>query len=375
MEQVLALVETYREDMPISTQVAIVGFLIGVLFGIIAHRTRFCTMGGLYDIHAEGNWLRFRAWILAAATAIIATQAMQYMGWLDLSKSFFLAPTVNWASLLLGGFVFGIGMVLASGCGMRMLVRMGTGDLRAFIVVLIVGVTGYMTLRGILSILRTSLNDAFSLNVTELGYKTPSLADILQVSMGLSPQNALLTASAGLAGLMLLFCFLSYSFRRSFRHIFAGLAIGLLAASAWWATGVIGNDEFDPVPVVGLSFIAPTGNMIQYLMTYTGATITFSIASVMGVIAGAFISALLTFRNNGIAQPFGFARFESGRDLARHILGGTLMGVGAVMALGCTVGQSVTGVSTLAVSSLAVFAAIILGALLTFPIRKRLFAI
>ncbi len=375
MEQVVEWFRALGEEVPVSTQVAVAGFVIGTLFGIIAHRTRFCTMGGLYDIHANGNWQRFRAWILAAATAIIATQAMQYAGWLDLSKSFFLSPKIHWASLLIGGFTFGVGMVLASGCGMRMLVRMGTGDVRAFIVVLIVGITGYMTLRGIFSLLRVTLENNFRLDITALGYSNPSLSNILNVSAGLSPDTALLVGSGLIAGLMLLFCFLSSSFRRSFRHIFAGISIGLLVAAAWWATGVIGNDEFDPVPVVGLSFIAPTGNMIQYLMTYTGATITFSIASVMGVIIGSFLSALTTFKDNGVAQPLGLASFDGGPDLVRHVIGAVLMGVGAVLALGCTVGQSVSGVSTLAVTSLAVFAAIILGAMVTFPLRKRLFAI
>lgn len=375
MEQFLDWFHSLYDEMPVSTRVAIAGFIIGTIFGVIAHRTRFCTMGGLYDIQAKGDWSRFRAWILAAATAIIATQAMQYAGWLDLSRSFFLSPTINWASLLLGGFIFGIGMVLASGCGMRMLVRMGTGDIRAFIVVLIVGITGYMTLRGIFSYLRISLDSAYHLDTTTLGYDNASLSQILSVSAGMSEQTAILAGAGGLAGLMLVFCFLSRSFRQSFRHIFAGLGVGLLVAAAWWATGVIGNDEFDPTPVVGLSFIAPTGNMIQYLMTYTGATITFSIASVMGVILGSFLSALVTFRDNGVAQPLGLSSFTGGHDLVRHVVGAIMMGIGAVMALGCTVGQSVSGVSTLALPSLAVFAAIIIGAVLTFPIRKRIFSI
>ncbi len=371
----LEWLHAFTEEMPITTTVALAGLIIGVIFGIIAHRTRFCTMGGLYDITAKGDWRRFRAWILAAATAIIATQAMAYAGWLDLSQSFFLSAKVNWLSLLLGGFIFGMGMVFASGCGMRMLVRMGAGDIRAFIVVLIVGVVGYMTLRGIFAVIRVALDERFHLDVQTLGLKDPGLPHLLNVTAGLDPQIAIIAATTLVAGLMLLFCFLSRSFRTSFRHIFSGIAIGLLVASAWWATGVLGNDEFDPVPVVGLSFIAPTGNMIQYLMTYTGATITFSIASVMGVILGAFLSALVTWRDNGIAQPFGLVSFTDGRDMLRHIIGAVLMGIGAVMALGCTVGQSVSGVSTLALSSLAVFAMIIIGAMITFPIRKRLFSI
>ena len=375
MEDVLNWLRAVTEDLPVTTTVALAGFIIGLLFGIVAHRTRFCTMGGLYDITAAGDWRRFRSWILAAATAIVATQAMVYAGWLELSKSFFLSANINWLSLLLGGFIFGMGMVFASGCGMRMLVRMGAGDIRAFIVVLIVGVVGYMTLRGVIAVVRMTLDESFRLNVKSLGLDNPGLPHVLNVTAGLDPQMALLAATALVAGVMLVFCFLSRSFRNSFRHIFAGLAIGLLVAAAWWATGVLGNDEFDPVPVVGLSFIAPTGNMIQYLMTYTGATISFSIASVMGVILGAFVSALVTSRNNTVAQPLGLVSFTDGRDVVRHVIGAVLMGIGAVMALGCTVGQSVSGVSTLALSSMAVFVTIILGAMLTFPVRKRLFSI
>ncbi len=157
-----------------------------------------------------------------------------------------------------------------------------------------------------------------------------------------------------LAGGLLWFCFKSASFRASRRDIAAGLILGALVPAGWYATGVIGYDEFEPLPLTSYTFVAPVGNAIQYLMTFTGSTIDFGIATVGGVIVGAFLAAKASGR-------FRFESFMEAGDMLRHMIGGALMGTGGIMALGCTIGQGLTGMSTLALGSVIALASIVAG--------------
>ncbi len=345
-------------------RVSIAGVIIGALLGAVMHRTNFCTMGALSDINAFGDWHRFRVWMLAIAVAIAGVQGMHYFQYLDINQSIYLGSAFNWLAFIIGGVMFGIGMVFASGCGARNLIRVGGGDLKALVVVLIVGFSAYMTLRGIIAPARVWLNGLASVDMGSLSLANTGLSGIVAKVSGLSASASVLTASSIVVLAMLAFCFSDGGFRRSARHLFAGVAIGLLIGAGWWATGVLGADEFEPVQLMSLTFIAPTGQTMQYLMTWTGSAINFGIATVFGMILGSFVSALL-------AGQFRINSFVDKNDLVRHLMGAVLMGVGGVTALGCTVGQGMSGVSTLALGSILALLSIIAGAFAAFKAMER----
>jgi len=351
-------------EYPVGSRVAVAGLVIGSLLGLIMHRTNFCTMGALSDINAFGDWRRFRTWVLAMAVAIIATQFLTYYEYIDMSKSIYMGSTFNWLAFITGGFIFGVGMVYASGCGAKSLIRLGGGDLKGLIVVLVIGLVGYMTLRGVLAPARMSLNNMGSVNLEQIGLANSGLHTIFTAMFGLGTKMAIIAATGILSVLLLTYCFLSKKFRSSPIHIFAGISVGLLVASAWWATGTLGFDDFEPVPLFALNFVSPTGNALQYLMTFTGASISFSIATVFGMILGSFIGAL-------ISRTFAIGGFADRNDLVRHLLGAALMGFGAVTSLGCTIGQGISGFSSLSMASVVALVAIIAGGMAGFKLMER----
>ena len=363
MDNLAELWDTMMES-EVILRVSIAGVIIGALLGGLMHRTNFCTMGALSDINAFGDWRRFRAWILAMAVAIAGAQSLQIFGFLDLKNSIYLGASFNWLSFIVGGIMFGIGMVFASGCGARNLIRVGGGDLKGLVVVLVIGFSAYMTLRGIIAPARIWRNGLGSLDMSALSLPDTGLNSIISRVSGLSARNSLLVAVSGSVLLLLIYCFKDKSFIKSPRNLVAGIGVGLLIAAAWWATGVLGADDFEPAPMMSLTFIAPSGQTMQFLMTYTGAAINFGIATVFGMILGSFVSAVLSgqFKFNGFADK---------NDLVRHLMGAVLMGVGGVTALGCTVGQGMSGISTLALGSVLALLAIITGAFAGFKAMER----
>lgn len=342
------------EGMPTSTVMGIAGFVIGFLFGGIALRTNFCTMGAISDMVLMGDLNRFRAWLLAIAVAILGSQGLHQAGLVDLNKSIYLALNVGWAGAVIGGFLFGFGMTLAGGCGNKTLVRIGAGNLKSLIVAIVLGVFAYMTLRGLTGLARVELEALTNLDLTNSGLAAQGIPDLLAKAAGLPVAAARWIATLAFAVAILAFCFKSAAFRRSPVNIAAGLLLGLLVPAGWYATGVIGFDEFEPTPLASLTFVNPVGNSLQYLMTFTGSTINFGIATVGGVIAGSFVTALAT-------GEFRVEAFTGADDMIRHMVGGALMGIGGIVAMGCTIGQGLTGMSTLAVASLIAFLSIVAG--------------
>lgn len=351
-------------EYPVGARVAIAGAIIGTLLGFIMQRSNFCTMGSLSDINAFGDWSRFRSWVLAMAVAILSTQFLVYFDYVDMSRSIYTTSTFNWLAFIVGGFMFGIGMVFGSGCGAKSLLRFGGGDLKGLIVVLVIAIVAYMTLRGIFAPVRIALNELGSLDTTKIGLSNTGLDTMLASWFGLEAKVALVVASAVAALVLLAFCFSDRKFRKSAKHITTGILVGLLVTAAWWSTGTLGADDFEPVPLFSLNFISPTANSLQYLMTFTGATISFSIATVFGMVLGAFIASL----SNG---SFALGSFADRNDLIRHLLGASLMGFGAVTSLGCTVGQGIGGISTLAVGSVVALVSIIIGGFVGFKLMER----
>jgi len=329
------------------------GLVIGALFGAVVQRTNFCSMGAISDAVALGDTKRLRAWLLAIAVAIAGTNALLVTGLVAVDKSFYLAPRVAWVAMLLGGLLFGFGMVLAGGCASRTVVRVGAGSLKSFIVFVVMGLVGYTTARGLLYYVRTSVETAG----TDLG-TSQGLPAVAAGLFGLGTGTSIAIIAGLIATAIIIWCFRDRAFRGSARDIVAGLALGVLVTAGWWATGWLAADEFEPVPPVSLTLIGPAGDTLQYLMTFTGAKISFGVAVVFGMLIGSFGAAIAS-------RTFRLEMFADRDDMLRHMGGAALMGFGGVMAAGCTVGQGLTGVATLGIGSLLAFGGIVAGAVLS----------
>jgi len=344
-------------------RVALLGFLVGIVFGVVVNKTNFCTMGAISDWVNMGSKDRLRAWFLAIGVAILASQTLQAAGVIDMGEALYLAPNFGWLGHILGGTLFGVGMTLSSGCGQRTLVRVGGGNLKSLVVLLILGLTAYMTMRGLLALLRVNVIEVTNIDLASAGIADQGIGTLIAAAAGLenlAQVNMILAALLG--GGLVIYAFAAKSFRGSFDNIVAGLIIGLIIAAGWYATGVIGYDDFEPVRFESYTFVGPTAESMMYLMTFTGSTINFGIAAVFGVILGSFIYVILTGK-------FRIETFTDRDDMIRHIKGGVLMGFGGVLALGCSIGQGVTGMSTLALGSLLSLASIIFGSALAMKIE------
>lgn len=336
-------------------QVALLGLLAGVVFGAVTNKTNFCTMGAVSDWVNIGSKDRLRAWFLAIGIAILASQAMHATGMVNLTDAIYLTPNFGWLGYITGGFLFGIGMTLSSGCGQRTLARVGSGNLKSLVVLVFLGLTAYMTMRGLLALFRVNVIEVTNINLADSGITDQGIGTLLATAVGLE-NIAQVTSIVAIVvgGGLVVFAFASKTFRGSFDNILAGVVIGLIIPAGWYATGVIGYDDFDPVRFESYSFVGPTGESFMYLMTFTGSTINFGIAAVFGVILGSLLYSMLTGK-------FRIETFNDRDDMVRHIRGGILMGFGGVLALGCSVGQGITGMSTLALGSLMTLVSIIFG--------------
>ncbi len=342
--------------------VALWAFLIAMVFGAVVYKTNFCTMGAVSDWVNMGDKGRLRAWFLAIGIAIIGAQLLQAYGLVDLGKSIYLTSNFGWLGHVIGGLCFGIGMTLGSGCGQRTLVRVGGGNLKSLVVLLVLGITAYTTLRGLLALVRINYIEVTNIDLTSHGMANQSIATAIAAFTGMDI-NTLRWIVAGVLGLgMVFFAFKDKEFRGNFDNILAGLCIGAVIVAGWYVTGHGALDDFDPVPVESFTFVAPAGNAIQYLMTFTGSSINFGIASVFGVIAGSFLYATLSGR-------FRLETFTNRQDMVSHIVGGMLMGFGGVLALGCTIGQGITGMSTLAMGAVITLGMIIFGSAITMKVQ------
>lgn len=346
-------------------KIALYGFIGACLFGAIAARTQFCTMGAVSDWVNMGSKTRFRVWCLAIAVTLLGAQALQWAGLVDLSQSIYLSSQFTWLGHVLGGLLFGIGMTLGSGCGQRTLVRVGGGNLKSLVVMIIMAITAYATLRGILALLRLEINDPTTVDLSASGFTTQGMPELLSAATGMGGGVATLLLTLVIAGGLLVFALRDREIW-TFDNLLAGLGLGLIIVSAWYVTGHLGFDDFDPVPVEGYTFIAPVGNMLTWLMTFTGASINFGIAVVLGLLVG-------SLAYNLASGSFRIESFASQSDLTNHLWGGALMGFGGVLSLGCTIGQGISGMSTLALGSVISLLSIIAGCALTLKVQYYLY--
>jgi uncharacterized membrane protein YedE/YeeE len=355
--------------LPVERQVAWLGFLLAVVFGYTANKTQFCTMGAVSDVVNMGDWNRMRAWLLAIAVAIIGTSLLAYNGALDLAKTIYTSSNVYWLASLVGGLTFGVGMTLAGGCGQRTLVRVGGGNLKSIVVFLFLGYSALVSLRGIFGQFRVEFLQAPEFTVFLDHSQT------LPAFLGLTTPESVLAIALAIAALLLVFSFSSRDFRADRATWLGGLVVGMVVIGGWYVTGKLGfGEDPDTLEMVyrgtnshlaeSMTFVAPLGYTMDFWAYWTDSAtiVTFGIASVFGVVVGSFLYAILHRR-------FRWEAFTSGPDLVRHIIGAVLMGFGGVTALGCTIGQGVTGVSTLSVMSFLVLFAIIVGATVTMKIQ------
>ncbi len=336
---------------------ALGGLIIGFFFGLIVLKTNFCAMGSISDFMIFGDFRRFRAWLLAGATAIVGVQLLQLAGVVDTGQSMFVSPGLSWLANIVGGGLFGLGMVLSGGCVSRNLVRVGTGDMRSLFILMVVATFAYMTIGGIFGPMRTTIQQADFLAPSSFGLTGQSAGTIASGLLGLSPQAGGWLSASLIAGPVLFYCFKDASFRSSSPHLIAGLGIGACIIAGWAVTG-LAFDEFadQPQRATSLTFVRPAGDTLEYLRRFTAdPTLRFGVASVFGALAGTFTGAILTGK-------FHLATFADNKDTLRNLSGAALMGIGGVIALGCTIGQGITGISTLAVGSFITFGAIVLGA-------------
>lgn len=353
-------------------QVLTAVFAIAVVLGAIVNKTNFCTMGAVSDWVNIGDSGRMRAWLFAMAIAIAGVLVMELTGIVNLSGETFppyRTASFGWLRYLVGGALFGIGMTLASGCGNKTLVRVGAGNLKSLVVLVIASIMAYLMLwTPFYEKLFHPWVSATTINLAQHGVKTQELGTVISGMFGMQP-SILLNAgiAAALALGLFIYVFRSADFRDSFDNMLGGAAVGVAVLAGWYITGgALGQawkeyaDFATQVPsrvqVQSYTFISPMGDSVRYLMS-PGKTwlINFGVVALAGVILGSFIYSLF-------ARSFRIEWFVSFRDFGNHAVGGVLMGTGGVLAMGCTVGQAITGMSTAAVGSMLTFLAIVIGA-------------
>ena len=227
-------------------RVAMLSFLIGIVFGAVVNKTNFCTMGAVSDWVNMGSKDRLRAWFLAIGIAILATQAMQYKGIIDVGEAIYLTPNFGWLGYLFGGFVFGVGMTLASGCGQRTLVRVGGGNLKSLVVLMLLGLTAYMTMRGLLALVRVNVIEVTNINLAAKDIADQGIGTLIRAAIGVENSVLVSRIVAGLlGGGLVVYAFIGKNFRRSFDNVFAGVVIGLIIPAGWYVTGVVGFDDLN----------------------------------------------------------------------------------------------------------------------------------
>ena len=356
-----------------ATMVVWGGLLLGIIFGAVANKTNFCTMGAISDVVNMEHWGRMRMWLLAMTVALIGTSLLHYLDWVDLGKTIYQRPSLPWLSLLLGGTLFGIGMTLAGGCVNKNLVRVGGGNLRSLVVLIIVAISAYMTLKGLFGQWRSAYLDPVNVDLATLGLANQALPTLVGNLTGLSAKSALLVTAGVFALGLLGFVFKDKRFRANTSHMVGALVLGLLVVAGWYLTGNLGYGENpDTLEIVyfatntrtleSLSFVAPTAFSLELLLLWTDKSlkVTFGIATAVGVALGSWAYALAS--GNFRWKNEGFSSFD---DLRSQLVGAVLMGFGGVTAMGCTIGQGLSGISTLALGSFLALIGIIGGAAAT----------
>jgi len=360
--------------LSLTEQVFLWGFLVATLLGALVNKTNFCTMGAVSDLVNMGSASRMRAWVLAMALAIVAVAVMEFLQVFSLesTRTPYRTPHFLWIRYLLGGLIFGVGMTLASGCANKALIRLGGGNLKSVFVILIAGSFAYLMGRASLyEIIFEPWVEAVAIDLDRYAIYEQDLGSFVNGIFGVENLSGIRLFSGLFIGLVLLvFVFKSMSFRRDWSNILAGVSVGAAVVAAWYITGgPLGQEWMEAmeweqekpigIAVQGLTFIGPMTNIITLILNPDNLfLIGFCMITLLGVVTGSFLYAVFS-------KSFRIEWFSSWKDFFNHVIGAALMGIGGVLAMGCTIGQGVSGVSTLALGSFIAVTAIMLGSAIT----------
>lgn len=367
-------------------------FLIALVMGAVVNKTNFCTMGAVSDMVNIGDYSRFRAWLFAIAVAMLGMLILESANLADPGSSFpfYRSSQLVWAENILGGLMFGVGMTLASGCGNKTLIRIGGGNIKSIIVLAIIAVIAYYMVNPFPDSDQTLFTVLFYDWLRPLSISLNSNQDIGSLISVENAQTIRVIAGSVIGVLLLVYIFRSAEFRGSRDNILGGLIVGLAVLAAWYVSSSIGIDadgesytlsgyyqEWDmlaeseqgkpaqgrPLSPQSFTFINPMGQTLGYVSSgFSSAFLTFGVMALLGVIAGSLFWSL-------VSKSFRIEWFVSFRDFLNHFFGAILMGIGGVLAMGCTIGQGITGTSTLAVGSFLAVASIVLGSTLTMKVQ------
>jgi len=368
-------------------------FGIALVMGAVVNKTNFCTMGAVSDWVNINDTGRMRAWIFAIAVAMLGVAVLESMGMVNADAAFppYRANQLVWLENLLGGLMFGVGMTLASGCGNKTLIRIGGGNLKSIMVFAIIAVIAYYMINPFPGSDKTLFTVLFYDWIRPAAVTLSTKQDLGAIVGGDNPATMRLVLGVAVALVLIGIALKSEDFRKSFDNVLGGLVVGLAVLAAWYVTSNVtvtadgqayslqnfvaeqwdllaGPNDVKPAQAAALSpqsytFINPMGQSLGYAMGgFNGTLLTFGVMSVAGVILGSLLWSL-------ISRSFKFEWFASFRDFVTHVIGAVLMGFGGVLAMGCTIGQAVTGVSTLAVGSIITFVAIVIGSAVTMKIQ------
>lgn len=354
------------------------GFVLAIILGIVVHKSNFCTMGSVSDWVNMGDKGRIHAWLLAIAVALLGVLLLEQTGLIHLGMTMPPYRTANfaWSRYLLGGLIFGVGMTLSGGCVNKTLIRIGGGNLKSLVVLLSGGVMAFlMTKTSFYHYVFHIWMQHLTIDLQRFNIHDQQIPTILSSIFGIPNStgfHALITIA--LSSGLLFIIFRSKDFRSRFDNLLGGLSVGLLVVAGWYVTaGPLGQAAVDAasfmdnppqgVGAMSFTFVNPMGETLYYLVhPLRFALITFGVAILVGVIVGSFLYALFT-------GNLRLEWFTSLRDFVRYLIGGALMGIGGVLAMGCTFGQGITGFSTLALGSVIAFGSFILGSALTMKVE------
>ena len=353
--------------------VLITTLLLAIVLGFALQRTQFCSMGAISDIFVMQSWFRMRQWLLALGVMLLGTGILYWGGWIDIHQTIYNSPKVLWLSHLIGGILFGTGMSIASGCGARNLIRLGTGNIKSLVVLMVMGLFAQMTLRGIFGTIRVN-----SVDLAQLNLSTPQdLASMLHTWVAIDTPLLFLILASILATSLFIFAFKDKDFRRM-QSWWISVLVGLSMVGFWWISGHLGFVPEDPNTLEPLfmttnsgkmesaSLVAPIAYLLDYLTLFSDSSkpMSFGIMLALGLCLGSFLSAW----QQGKLRLMGFS---SAKDTMHHLLGGALMGIGGITALGCTFGQGLSAMSTLALSSFITVLGFVIGVYLGLQYLER----
>lgn len=367
-------------------------FAIALIMGAVVNKTGFCTMGAVSDWVNMGDTGRMRAWILAIAVGVLGVTGLEAAGLVNVTSTFppYRQTNFVWLENVLGGVLFGIGMTLASGCGNKTLIRIGGGNIKSIMVLLVIAVIAYFMINPFPGSDKTLYSTLFYSWTNPTAVALTTNQDLGAMLFGDSAATGRMVAGGIIGGLLLVWAFKSAEFRTSFDNLLGGLVVGLAVLAAWYVTSNVSInadgemmalqayvqdwDLYAPADAVrpaaagplasqSFTFINPMGQTLGYVANgFDRTLLTFGIMALAGVIAGSLLWAL-------ISRSFRIEWFASGRDFLNHFIGAVLMGFGGVLAMGCTIGQGITGFSTLALGSIFTFVAIVFGSAVTMKVQ------